>query len=168
MGTGDARLIEAAQLRLSSAEADFGRASAPVNVPLNFVFSKSGCAMASLALKTRHQIHPTILSICGDVSNMYNDCDQPASTLTASPTPQATAARRCSLVVPPPLPPAPPRAPPRPRHALPAASHTREDGAVPLPGAVISLNELTEPDPQTTPDSFARVLEVYRAAHCRL
>ena len=44
VGTGDVQLIEAARLRLSSAEADFGRASAPVNVPLNFVFSKSGCA----------------------------------------------------------------------------------------------------------------------------
>ena len=98
MGTGDAQLIEAAHLRLSSAEADFVAAPPPaVNVPLNFVFSKSGCAMASFALKTHHQIHPTNLSICGDVSNMCTTTATSPSTLTASPTPQATAARRCSL-----------------------------------------------------------------------
>ena len=145
VGTGDAQLIEAAQLRLSSAAADFGCASAPVNVPLNFVFSKSGCAMASLALKTRHQIHPTNLSICGDVSNMYNDCDQPVDA-DGKPDPtghgRETMFAWCRRRFPQLLPAL------RLVLATPSLLRlTREDGAVPLPGAVISLEELTEPDP---------------------
>ena len=44
---------------------------------------------------------------------------------------------------------------------------TRPDGAVPLPGKVVPLDELTEPDPDDPRLLLARVLEACRAAHCR-
>jgi len=73
----DVDLMDAASVRLAAAEAAHECASAPVNVPLNFVFSKHGCAMMSFELKAWHQLKPQNLTISGDIKNMYNDTDQP-------------------------------------------------------------------------------------------
>ena len=144
-GTGDADLVNVAQGRLVSAQADFDSAAAPVNVPLNFVFSKSGCAMVSFALKGRHQTHPTNLSLCGDVSNMYNDCDQPVDA-DGEPDPAGHGREKMfswfrsrfpELI-------------PSLRLVLGTPSLlrlSRADGAVPLPGTVINLDDLTDPSP---------------------
>ena len=144
-GTGDADLVTVAKRRLDSAEADFDRATAHVNVPLNFVFSKNGCAMVSFALKGRHQTHPTNLSLCGDVSNMYNDCDQPVDA-DGEPDPAGHGREKMfgwfrsrfpELI-------------PSLRLVLGTPSLlrlSRADGAVPLPGTVINLDDLTDPSP---------------------
>jgi hypothetical protein len=143
--TGEASLREAARRRLETAERDHQIATAPVNVPLNFVFSSRGCAMMSFTIKSWHQTEPANLTVSGDLSNMYNETDQPMDEC-GEPDPTGHGRERMFEFFRKRFPELLPSA----RLVLGAPSLlrlSRAGGPVALPGRIVSVDDLADPDP---------------------
>ena len=134
-----------AESRLREAEAAHDEATAPVNYPVNYVFHKNGCAMVSYTVKAWHACQPGHATISKDICNMYNTTDQPTDE-DNNPDPSGHGRermfgffrRRFPQLV------------PAARLVLGRPSLIRLDrqtGAVPLPGEVMDVADLAEPDP---------------------